>query len=85
MSLIFVVPARNNKNADADMARQKIRKICNYFAAKGSVTRTDFETRTDLMEDIIGISSLPRNVAPFGKSDLPRWYSIIRDIDLSPV
>ena len=37
------------------------------------------------MEDIIGINGLPRNVAPFGKSDLPRWYSIIRDIDLSPV
>ena len=82
---IFVVPARNNKNADADMSEKNQENMQLFCRTRGAVLRTDFETRTDLMEDIIGINGLPRNVAPFGKSDLPRWYSIIRDIDLSPV
>jgi hypothetical protein len=62
----------------------KIAKEMKLFCkTRGAVLRTDFETRTELMDDIIGLNGLPRNVAPFGKSDLPRWYTIIRDIDLS--
>lgn len=82
---MFIVPAKNNKHAHAGMS-EKIQQDLEFFCrTRGAVLRTDFETRTDLMEDIIGTNGLPRNVAPFGKSDLPRWYSLIRDIDLSPL
>ena len=82
---IFVIPAKINTRTHAGMSGKTQQDLALFCRTRGAVLRTDFETRTDLMEDIIGRNGLPRNVAPFGKSDLPRWYSLIRDIDLSPL
>jgi len=82
---IFVIPAKMNTRTHAGMSGKTQQDLALFCRTRGAVLRTDFETRTGLMEDIIGRNGLPRNVAPFGKSDLPRWYSLIRDIDLSPL
>jgi len=80
---VFIIPAKHGKHGHSGMSDKIAKEMKLFCKTRGAVLRTDFETRTELMDDIIGLNGLPRNVAPFGKSDLPRWYTIIRDIDLS--